>query len=125
MSRRALGVLGLGALVAASLLRGAVPLAEAAALDEVAYAGYLAGLREAGWAGYPNAVRLGYTASVALRYTFMTLIDPLRAALEPGHAAALEQAEGLPLDEFIARRASLATFLLDRADEARALLRAA
>jgi hypothetical protein len=37
-------------------------------LDQIAFSGYLAGLREAGWMGPANVVRLGYTAAAALRF---------------------------------------------------------
>ena len=110
------------ALVAASLLRGAVAIGEAGPLDEACFTGYLEGLRAAGWQGDPRAVRLGYTASVALRYSFMTLFDIVRTLMDEGHAAALEREEGLPFADIVAGRIALASFLLDRADEARALL---
>ena len=38
-------------------------------LDAACFAGYVAGLREAGWAGDERLVRLGFTADAALRYT--------------------------------------------------------
>ena len=110
------------ALVAASLLRGAVAMAEAGPLDEACFTGYLAGLRAAGWEGDPRAVRLGYTASAALRYSFMALFDIARTLMDEGHAAALEREEGLPLADIVAGRIALASFLADRADEARTLL---
>jgi hypothetical protein len=115
----------LGALVAASLLRGDVALDEAGALEEAALDGYLAGLREAGWSGSPQAARLGYAAAVALRYGHMALFDIARTFFQPDHAAALEREEGRPFAEIAATRAALASFLLDRADGARALLDAA
>lgn len=51
----------------------------------------------------------------------VALLDPLRAT-DGDHAAALAREEGAPIGEIVARRAALAAFLLDRADEARALL---
>ena len=38
-------------------------------LDAACFAGYVAGLREAGWAGDERLVRLGFTADAALRHT--------------------------------------------------------
>ena len=112
----------LSALVVASLLRGAVPLADAVALEEAAFEGYLAGLREAGWTGNPRAVRLGYVASAPLRYGLVALMDLLRSVIDAGHAATLEREEGRPFQEIVAQRGALVAFLLDRVDEARELL---
>ena len=42
-------------------------------LDAACFAGYVTGLREAGWAGDERVVRLGFTAAAALRYSVGTL----------------------------------------------------
>lgn len=54
-------------LLAASLIWFEYDAAAARSLDEAVFAGYLDGLREAGWQGDPRLVRLGYTAACALR----------------------------------------------------------
>lgn len=49
-----------------------VELAQAQALDEIVFAGYLAGLDDVGWRGDPRQVRLAYTAT-AIRYALGTV----------------------------------------------------
>jgi len=44
---------------------------QATELDQVVCAGYVAGLREAGWQDPVERVRLGYTAAVGLRWTLL------------------------------------------------------
>lgn len=64
-----LGVLGeeLVPLFAATLSFVAVPLEQIPELDALIFAGYVAGLRDAGWAGDERWVRFGFTASAALK----------------------------------------------------------
>lgn len=64
-----LGVLGeeLVPLFAATLSFVAVPLDQIPALDAVIFAGYVAGLRDAGWQGDERLARFGFTASAALK----------------------------------------------------------
>jgi hypothetical protein len=57
-------------------------------LGELAFAGYLTGLREGGWDGDARDVRLGYTAGV-IRYGLIAF--GLLAAIEPEVAAGLER----------------------------------
>jgi AcrR family transcriptional regulator len=54
-------------LVLRSLAFGEVEPGEAHELDEAVFAGYLDGLRDAGWRGDPRQARLGYTAAAASR----------------------------------------------------------
>jgi hypothetical protein len=89
------------------------------AIDELVFQGYLEGLRAAGWDGNSDLVRVGYTTAASLRYglfpmgVFM-LNDELRVRFENLFAhRAIDIAD---------RWAKIATFLLDRADEARHLL---
>jgi len=44
-----------------------VPLERIAELDALIFAGYIAGLREAGWQGDEQLVRFGFTALAALK----------------------------------------------------------
>lgn len=64
-----LGVLGeeLVPLFAATLSFVAVPLEQIPELDAVIFAGYVAGLRDAGWQGDERTARFGFTASAALK----------------------------------------------------------
>lgn len=68
------GMAGLGALgeelvplFAATLSFVAVPLERIPELDALIFAGYVAGLRDAGWQGDERLVRFGFTASAALK----------------------------------------------------------
>jgi len=40
-------------------------------LDKTVFTGYVAGLREAGWQGRVEEIRLGFTAAVGLRWTVL------------------------------------------------------
>ena len=55
-------------------------------LDAACFAGYVAGLREAGWVGDERLVRLGFTADAALRFTVGALRLVLPLADRPGPA---------------------------------------
>lgn len=89
------------------------------ALDEALFAGYLAGLRDAGWRGDPRQVRCAYAAHAALRNAF----NAVGASVpdETGRAGALRN-YGRTWEELAERRAEVRPFLLARADEARGLL---
>ena len=120
------GIAPLGAeivgLVSSGLWRGAVELAAARELDELAFAGYLAGLREAGWQGEPRVVRFGYTATSALRYLLAFTGGTISAALREHRHALKEQRHGRPIEEIMDREGEWRRFLLDLADEAWELL---
>lgn len=62
----------LATLVIGSMRRGDFDPAHAPELEEAAFAGYARGLAEAGW-GDVTAARLGYAASVALRWPIVAL----------------------------------------------------
>ena len=53
--------------VALSLYFPKIPLAQADTLDQTVFAGYMDGLRDAGWTGDEQLVRLGYTCAMTLR----------------------------------------------------------
>ena len=109
----------IASLVCGTIRRGDYPARRAAALDRVVFLGYLRGLRDAGWAGDPDLVRLGYAAAVALRW--FLLPDTLRV-LTSGARAFRGRAR-----ESTARAAQelvlLSRFVLERAAEARGLAR--
>lgn len=94
--------------------------ADLPALDEALFAGYLAGLRDAGWRGDQRQVRFAYVAHAALRNAF----NAVGASVpDDRRRAAAHQNYGRSWEELAERRAVLRPFLLDRAEEARELLR--
>lgn len=54
-------------LVALALYSPKIPLAQAETLDQAVFAGYIDGLRDAGWTGDARLARLGYTCAMTLR----------------------------------------------------------
>ena len=109
-------------LVSSGLMRGMIALAAARELDELVFAGYLAGLREAGWQGDPRVVRFGYTAASALRYLLAFTGVSLRIALREDDHAWAEQRYGRPIEEIMNREGEWRRFLLGLANEAWELL---
>lgn len=107
----------LASLVQGSLFFSEVDVAEAYDLDQVVFDGYIAGLADAGWHGDPRQARLGYTASSAMIFGLGYGAFKLNESNYPW----LEQAFGLPIDEFMALGAALNRFFLTLADEARTL----
>lgn len=93
--------------------------ADLPALDEALFAGYLAGLRDAGWRGDERQVRFAYAAHAALRNAFNAVGTTL-----PDEAARLaaKQRYGHTWEELASARAAVRPFLLDRAQEARSLM---
>lgn len=94
---------------------------ELSELEHIAFAGYLEGLREAGWSEDARLARLGYTASVALRFAPLLGWFELAASDEDGKAR-LQSFYTHPLDEVADQIAAIRRFALGRAQEARALL---
>jgi hypothetical protein len=110
-----------------TLLRAAIGQAAVAPyleLDAALFEGYLEGMGDAGWAGDPRLVRLGFTAAVALRYGANPVLNFLEAVTDAGRRRQLEQAFGAPLDVMLDRIVELRDYSLRLADEARALARA-
>ena len=105
-----------------SFLDDRMDIAQAEALDERVFAGYMYGLQEAGWQGDPSTARFGYAASLALRYGLSCLRRPLSYGLDESGRAWVEQVRGRPIEEVLDRFAAVHRFVLDRADEARELL---
>ena len=109
-------------LVFFTLLDDRWDIAQAEALDERVFAGYVRGLQAAGWQGAPRTARFGYAASLALRYGPSCIRRPLRYCLDESGETWVEQVRGRPIGEVLDRFAAVHRFLLDRADEARELL---
>jgi hypothetical protein len=88
-------------------------------LDEAVFTGYVAGLREAGWHGRVEEVRLGFTAAVGLRWSILTSL--LRGLVDSPAPARTSQGSVASLDAVARQWVRLSAYLLDRADEARRL----
>jgi len=112
-----------GAEIATLVFRSArqvrLPGADLSEVDASVFDAYLAGLRDAG-ADVPAPVaRLGYAAAVSLRWSLPVAL--LRALADPAARARTERGWGRPWDAIVEAWVPLTAFLLDRADEARAL----
>ncbi len=111
----------IGNLVPDSLGNFDVGIDQARAMDHAVFQGYLQGLRDSGWTGDARQARLGYAASAALGWGLGTpwwLVWPQDRVRQ----AQIEQQWGRPLEELLAQRGLLTEFVLDLADEARALV---
>jgi hypothetical protein len=91
----------------------------AAALDAAIFPAYLAGLRDAGWAGDERQLRFGYAARAVaalprVRGVLQLLLDPAA-----GERAAARF--GRPAEEVVAIRADFNRFALDLVDQAAGL----
>ena len=112
----------LGQLVVASLFFFETVGIAPRELDAACFAGYVAGLREAGWAGDERLVRLGFTAAAALRHTIGLLRLMLPVVTDPALRPVVEDMFGRPLEEVVEAWAELWPFQFGLAEEARALL---
>jgi hypothetical protein len=97
-------------------------LIEAPQLEKAVFEGYVHGLRETGWEGDARLVRLGYAASVALRYGCLTAGVILLHALDPVTRAVMEERRTQPIDEILEQEVKLFTYALDLANEAEGLI---
>ena len=109
-------------LVSSSLMRFTVNVDQIPELDERVFAGYLDGLRDAGWQGDPRVVRFGYAAASAMRYGLGAALGVLRIGLDEGGPARWELMLGRPIEEIMDNVAVLCQFQHGLADEARELL---
>jgi hypothetical protein len=90
-------------------------------LEEIVLAGYLEGLREAGWQGDPRQVRLGYTAAT-VRFLFPEIGRWLAFILDESLHAAAEQRFGRPMGQAFDSVAGMRRPLFSKLDEARELM---
>jgi hypothetical protein len=114
------GIAPLGAelapLVAASVIYGDAEPEALRDLDALAFDAYLDGLREAGWRGDVRVVRLGFAATVALRYGLFPLgVHLANAELRER----LERSLRRDACDVARRWARISAYLLDRLDETR------
>ncbi len=112
-------------LVAVSLFYEGFTAARADELDNTAFAGYIAGLREAGWRGEPELARLGFTCAMVLRGLAGVKQD-LEMLHDAGGYEQMLRTHGMTGLQDVARLfADVRRFrLLKMAREARALLKA-
>ena len=111
----------LGEFIGTSLSHFEFDPAQAVELETAVLDAYLAGLREAGWSGDDQLVRLGYNISLALWWG-ATL--PCAAAIElEGPNLNVEAKYGRPLEAVKPGWTLLSEFALDRADQARLWMR--
>ena len=87
-------------LVFFSFLDDRMDVAQTEALDKHVFAGYVRGLQEAGWQGDPRIARLGYTASLALRYGLSCLRRPLSYGLDKSGQPGWSRCEGARLGTY-------------------------
>ena len=95
--------------------------AELPALSEAVFAGYVAGIRDAGWSGPEAVPRLGYAATAALQYGAFASTIVVGLATDPDRPR-FEVAVGATLEAVLERHAAVQPFVLGLADEVRALL---
>lgn len=115
------GALGeeVAAMVAGNLGLGEVDWSIAAQFTTHIFDHYLAGLRTVGWAGDPNAVRLGFTAAAAMKYCFpYTLRHMFSEEGQAWLAQVQTQTDRDPFANMVPKR----SFLFTLAAEARELL---
>jgi hypothetical protein len=110
----------LASLVWVSLAMIEVDSADAAALDQIVFTGFLSGLRDAGWRGDERLVRLGYTAATALR-RLGTYGHALSAILDEKMHASFERVAGVSITQCADHWARAGNYVETLADEARRL----
>jgi hypothetical protein len=98
-----------------------VDLAQARALEDIVFEGYLEGLRDAGWRGNPRQVRLGYTAG-SLRFRMGELDRGIDMILDESQHLAAEQVYGRSMEEIEDHWAQVNQLIDSLIDEARELM---
>jgi Phosphotransferase enzyme family len=99
-----------------------VAIEQAKELDEVVFAGYCDGLRDAGWQGDLRLVRFGYTVTAALDEGMAQTALLSYVWQRPGGTDIGQAIVGRPLDAIVEQFRGRLPFLLDLGDEALALL---
>jgi hypothetical protein len=108
-------------LVLASVAYNEVDLAQAQALEDIVFEGYLEGLRDAGWRGNPRQVRLGYTAS-SLRFRLGELNRAMDMILDESQHPFAEQVYGRSMEEIQDHWVQVGSLCDSLADEAQELI---
>jgi hypothetical protein len=91
------------------------------AMETAVFEAYMTGLRESGWAGKPELVRLGYTAYLPM---FWGVSFPALIAGYSGddQKPVVRRSYGCSQEELASTWTTLCEYALDRADEARGLM---
>jgi hypothetical protein len=108
-------------LVLASVAFNEVDFAQAQALEEIVFEGYLEGLHDAGWRGDPQHVRLGYTAA-SLRLRLGELNRVIDMILDESQYPFAEQVFGRSMEEIEDHWAQADGLVDSLTDEARGLM---
>jgi hypothetical protein len=111
----------LATLVLTSVVFNEVDLAQAQALEDIVFEGYLEGLGDAGWRGNPQHVRLGYTAA-SLRFRLGELDRAIDFLLDESQYPFAEQAFGRSMEEIEDHFAQVNCLVDSLIDEARGLM---
>lgn len=90
-------------------------------LEEIVFKGYLEGLREVGWQGDPQKVRLGYTAA-STRYLFPEIERWMELILDESLHPGAEQRFGYPVEKIFDYMVLERRSLFGQLDEARQLI---
>jgi hypothetical protein len=98
-----------------------VDLAQAQALEDIVFDGYLEGLHDAGWRGAPQQIRLGYTAG-HVRLRLGELDRVINFLLDESQHPFAEQAFGRSIEEIEDHFGRVGRWCDDRLDEARGLM---
>jgi hypothetical protein len=109
-------------LILGSVMFFEVGLDQAQELEEIAFEGYLEGLRDAGSQGDPRQVRLGYAAAASLRYKFNDAGRWLAMVLNEDLHPMILQMWGMPIEQVVDHGAQFASVFDRLADEARDLI---
>jgi len=109
-------------LFAATLRFVSVDTTRLAELDGIIFAGYLDGLRDAGWQGDPRLVRFGFAATAVLHHVSHLAIALPRVAERAAIAAQRGEEPPRPLGPGAAQMVAVQRYLLDLGDEASRLL---
>lgn len=112
----------LGQLVLASLYFFETVDSEPDDLATICFAGYVAGLRDAGWSGDESLARLGFAIDAALRTTIGLLPVIMPLVSDPARRPIAEDRFGRSLEDLVAAWSELWPLQFRLAEEARALL---
>jgi hypothetical protein len=120
-----IGALGqdLGAFVALPIGWFEIHHSALADLEDIAWSRYLTGLRDSGWSGDPQLVRLGYTTAFALLWGLRFAAYCALGLADETHHARWEQRFGRPLAQTISCHTALVATFAERADETLDLVR--
>lgn len=111
-----------GQMTAAALFWLKVPADQARELGKVVFAGYLDGLRDAGWRGDNKLARLGFTVNAFLLFGITMNLFHLQAMQQPAKVSEMETNTGQPVDAIIAQWAEILPFFLELGEEAYTLM---